>query len=117
MILDHRGEDEQYERAVVIVGKRFARFVVVHHSVAQRLGTDPLDRSHELTLHRYACTGLGHERCVDRLGECLEPIARGLVVGCLVGPFESLHRDGALIETPEMEVRYIAPKESLFWRD
>jgi hypothetical protein len=30
---------------------------------------------------------------------------------------ESLHRGGALIETPEMEVRYSVGKESLFWRD
>jgi hypothetical protein len=30
---------------------------------------------------------------------------------------ESLHRQGTLVETPEMEVRYTAPKESLFWRD
>jgi len=30
---------------------------------------------------------------------------------------DSLHRDGAVVETPEMEVRYTAPKESFFWRD
>ena len=46
------------------------------------------------------------------------PIERTLLTsGMLLTAVESLHREGAIIETPEMEVRYTAPKESLFWRD
>ena len=35
----------------------------------------------------------------------------------LIGTVASLHREGAIIETPEMEVRYTALKESLFWKE
>jgi hypothetical protein len=46
------------------------------------------------------------------------PVERTLVTsGMTLAAVQSLHRDGALIETPEMEVRYTAPKESLFWKD
>jgi hypothetical protein len=46
------------------------------------------------------------------------PIERTLLTsGMTLAAVESLHRGGALIETPEMEVRYSVGKESLFWRD
>jgi hypothetical protein len=40
-----------------------------------------------------------------------------LTSGMTLAAVDSLHQGGAVIETPEMEVRYTAPKESLFWRD
>lgn len=46
------------------------------------------------------------------------PVDRTLLTsGMTLAAVQSLHRDGALIETPEMEVHYTAPKESLFWND
>lgn len=46
------------------------------------------------------------------------PIERTLLTsGMLLTAVESLHRDGALVSTPEMEVGYTAPKESLFWKE
>jgi hypothetical protein len=46
------------------------------------------------------------------------PVERTLLTsGMTLAAVESLHRQGTLVETPEMEVRYTAPKESLFWRD
>jgi hypothetical protein len=46
------------------------------------------------------------------------PVERTLLTsGMVIAGVESLHRDGALIETPEMEVRYSVPNESYFWRD
>lgn len=40
-----------------------------------------------------------------------------LTSGMVIAAVESLYRDGKVIETPEMEVRYTVPKESTFWRD
>lgn len=40
-----------------------------------------------------------------------------LTSGMVIAAVESLHSGGKIIETPEMEVRYTAPKESTFWRD
>jgi hypothetical protein len=46
------------------------------------------------------------------------PIERTLLTsGMLIAAVQSLHREGAIIETPEMEVRYTAPEESLFWNE
>jgi hypothetical protein len=46
------------------------------------------------------------------------PVERTLLTsGMLLAAVESLHRDGAMVETPQMEVRYEAPKESQYWRD
>ena len=46
------------------------------------------------------------------------PVERTLLTsGMTLAGVESLHRDGALIETPQMEVRYTAPQESLFWKE
>jgi hypothetical protein len=45
------------------------------------------------------------------------PIERTLLTsGMTMAGVESFHRGGP-VETPEMAVRYTAPKESLFWRD
>ncbi len=46
------------------------------------------------------------------------PVERTLLTsGMTLAAVESLHQSGAVIETPGMEVRYTAPKESLFWKE
>ncbi len=53
-----------------------------------------------------------------RKGSAPYPVERTLLTsGMLLSAVDSLHRDGALVETPEMEVRYTAPKESLYWME
>ena len=45
------------------------------------------------------------------------PVERTLLTsGMTMAGVESLYRGGQRVDTPEMEVRYAAPKESLFWR-
>lgn len=45
------------------------------------------------------------------------PVERTLLTtGMLQAAVQSLHADGAVIDTPQMDVRYAAPKESLFWK-
>jgi hypothetical protein len=44
------------------------------------------------------------------------PIERTLLTsGMTLAAVESLYRKGEVVQTPEMAVRYQAPKESLFW--
>jgi hypothetical protein len=38
-----------------------------------------------------------------------------LTSGMVIAAVESLHRGGKRIDTPEMEVRYTAPKDATFW--
>ena len=46
------------------------------------------------------------------------PVERTLLTsGMVIAAVDSFHRDGALIDTPEMEVRYTVPNESWFWRE
>jgi hypothetical protein len=46
------------------------------------------------------------------------PVERTLLTsGMVIGGVESLHRGETLVPTPEMEVRYQGPRESLFRRD
>jgi hypothetical protein len=45
------------------------------------------------------------------------PVERTLLTsGMTLAGVESLHRGGQRVDTPEMEVRYSAPKASLFWQ-
>jgi len=51
-------------------------------------------------------------------GRAPYPVERTLLTsGMTIAAVDSLHQSGAIIETPQMEVRYSAPKESLFWRE
>jgi hypothetical protein len=46
------------------------------------------------------------------------PVERTLLTsGMVIGAVDSLYRGGELIETPQMQVRYQGPRESLFRRD
>jgi hypothetical protein len=51
-------------------------------------------------------------------GKAPYPVERTLLTsGMVIAAVDSLHQDGAVIETKEMSVKYQAPKESLYWRD
>lgn len=46
------------------------------------------------------------------------PVERTLLTsGVLIAAVESLHRQGEVIQTPELDVKYTVPKESLYWRE
>lgn len=50
-------------------------------------------------------------------GQAPYPVERTLLTsGMVIAGVESLHRGQTVVETPEMAVRYRAPRESLFWR-
>jgi hypothetical protein len=50
-------------------------------------------------------------------GKAPYPIERTLLTsGMVIGGVESLYRDQAVVETPEMAVTYRGPRESLFWQ-
>jgi hypothetical protein len=50
-------------------------------------------------------------------GQSPYPVERTLLTsGMVIGGVESLHRDGAVFETPEMAVSYRGPEQSQFWR-
>ena len=59
-------------------------------------------------------------RHIERMvvdGRAPYPVERTLLTsGMTLAAVESLHRAGQRVATPEMEVRYTAPRESLFWR-
>jgi hypothetical protein len=51
-------------------------------------------------------------------GKAPYPVERTLLTsGMTLAAVESLHRGQALVETPEMKVRYEVGPESTFWRD
>jgi hypothetical protein len=58
-------------------------------------------------------------RHIERMvvqGRAPYPVERTLLTsGMTLACVESLHRGGARVETPEMAVRYTAPRASLFW--
>jgi len=60
-------------------------------------------------------------RHVERMiveGKAPYPIERTLLTsGMTLAGVESFHRDGAVVETPEMGVKYSVPEGSLFWAD
>ena len=58
-------------------------------------------------------------RHIERMvveGRAPYPVERTLLTsGMTMAGVESLHRGGVRVETPEMAVRYTAPRDSLFW--
>jgi hypothetical protein len=51
-------------------------------------------------------------------GRAAYPVERTLLTsGMVIAAVQSLHQSGAVVETPEMAVRYSVPDESHFWRE
>ena len=60
-------------------------------------------------------------RHIERMivdGRAPYPCQRTLLTsGMTIAGVESFHRDGQIVQTPELGISYRAPKESLFWND
>lgn len=58
-----------------------------------------------------------HIEGMIQTGRAPYPVERTLLTsGMTLAAVDSLHQDGAVVETPQMEVRYQVPNESYYWR-